>query len=119
MDLLKFALTSPSALVLLDYIEGVGDIILTVDASLKGWKRVLMQLVKGKQHLSRYKSGIWSAAENKYNATKRECQKILKALKKVRYWLYGMRFILKTDARVLVAQLNRSKTDLLGALVTQ
>ena len=77
-----------------------------------------MQLVKGKRHPSRYESRIWSAAEKKYDATKRECWGVLKALKKVRYWLYGVRFILETDARVLVAQLNRSGTDLPGALVT-
>jgi hypothetical protein len=28
---------------------------------------------------------------------------VLKALQKVRYWLYGVHFILETDANVLVA----------------
>ena len=119
MDLLKFALTSHPALVSLDYTERAGDIILAVDASLEGWGGVLMQLVKGKRHSSRYESGIWSSSEKKYDATKRECRGVLKALKKVRYWLYGVRFILETDARVLVAQLNQSGTDLPGALVTR
>ena len=73
MDLLKFALISLPVLVLLDYTEGAGDVILAVDASLEGWEEVLMQLVKGKRHPSRYESGIWSAAEKKYDATKREC----------------------------------------------
>ena len=118
IDLLKLALTSPPALVSLDYSKDAGEIILAVDASLEGWGGVLMQLVKGKRHPSRYESGIWSSAEKKYDATKRECRGVLKALKKVRYWLYGVRFVLKTDARVLVAQLNQSDTDLLGALVT-
>ena len=40
-------------------------------------------------------------------------------MKKVRYGLYGVRFVLETDANVLVIQLNRSGTDLPGALVTQ
>ena len=80
---------------------------------------MLMQLVKGKKHLCRYESGIWSSAEKKYDATKRECRGVLKALKKVRYWLYGVRFVLESDARVLVAQLNQSGTDLPGALVTR
>jgi len=44
---------------------------------------------------------------------------LLKALKKFRYWLYGVRFLVETDAKVLAAQLNRSATDLPGALVTQ
>ena len=79
---------------------------------------MLIQLVKGKKHLSRYESGIWSSVERKYDATKRECRGVLKALKKVRYWLYWVRFILETYANVLVAQFNRSGTDLPGALVT-
>ncbi len=78
-----------------------------------------MKFVKEKRHRTRYESGIWSCAEKKDDATKRECQGVLKALKKVRYWLYRIRFILETDASVLVAQLNRSGTDLLGALVTR
>ncbi len=119
MDLLKLALTTPPALVPFDYTEGAGDIILTVDASLEGWGGVLIQLVKRKKHPSRYESGIWSSVEKKYDATKRECRGVLKALKKVRYWLYWVRFILEINASVLVAKLNRSGTDLAGALVTR
>ena len=78
-----------------------------------------MQLVQGKRHPSRYESGIWSTAEKKYDAIKRECRGVLKALKKVRYWLYWVRFIQETDASVLVAKLNRSGTDLPRALVTR
>ena len=78
-----------------------------------------MKFAKRKRHRSRYESGIWSSAEKKYDATKRECRGVFKALKKVRYWLYRVRFILETDASVLVAQLNRSGTDLPGALVTR
>ena len=37
----------------------------------------------------------------------------------MRYWLYGTHFVLETDANVLVAQLNKAATDLLGALVTR
>lgn len=119
IDLLKLALTTLPALVFLDYSEGAGNIIFAVDASLEEWGRVLMQLVKGKKHPSQYESVIWSSAEKNYDATKRECRGVLKAFKKVRYWLYGVRFILETDARVLIAQLNQSGTDLPGALVTR
>ena len=48
---------------------------------------------------------------------KQEWHSILKALKKARYWLYKIRFILKTDANVLVTQLNQLGTDLSGAQV--
>ncbi len=73
MDLLKLALTTLLALVSLDYTEGAGDIILAVDASSEGWGGVLMQIVKGKKHPSRYESGVRSSTEKKYDATKREC----------------------------------------------
>lgn len=56
--------------------------------------------------------------EKKYVATKQNCQAVLKALKKVWYWLYGVRFVLKTDTRVLVVQLNQSVTNLFRAMVT-
>lgn len=85
MDLLKLSLITPPALVSLDYTGGAGDIILVVDASLEGWGGVLMQLVQGKRHPSRYESRIWSNVEKKYDATKREYRGVLKALKKVRY----------------------------------
>ena len=101
MDLLKFALTSPPALVLLNYTEGVVDIILAVNASLEGWGGVLMQLVKGKRHLSRYKSGIWSSAEKKYDATKRKCQGVLKALKKSKILAIRSKICLKNRCKSL------------------
>ena len=66
----------------------------------------------------RYESGIWSNAEENYDATKWEYRGRLKVLKKVWYWLYRMRFILETDANILVAQLNWSGMDVPGALVT-
>lgn len=102
-------------MVSLDYSKDASEIILAVDVSLKRWEGVLMQLVKGKKHPSRYKSGTWFSIEKKYNTTKQKCRRILKALKKVRYWLYKIRFVLETDARVLVAQLNQLDTDLSGA----
>ena len=119
MDLLKIALTSPPALKTIDYSELAGLIILAVDASLKGWGAVLMQIFDGKRHPIRYESGVWSEVEQRYDATKRECRGVLKALKKTRHWLYGVHFVLETDANVLVAQLNGACTDLPGALIVR
>ena len=118
MNALKTALTQAPALVRLDYSEGVGIIILTPDASLKGWGAVLMQIdAEGQRHPSRYESGLWSKAEMSYDVTKCECHAVLKALQKVWYWLYGVHFVLEMDANVLVTQLNQSATDLPGSLV--
>ena len=120
MDHIKLALTSAPALVKVDYSENKGEIILAVDASLTGWGAVLMQVdAEGRRHPSRYESGLWNPAEQQYDATKRECRGVLKALKKVRNYLYGIHFILETDAKVLVSQLNLAAADLPGALVTR
>ncbi len=73
MDLFDHALTNPPAFVSLDHLQQVGDIILEVDASLDKRRGVLMQLVKGKKHSSRYESRIWSDAEKRYNAAKGDC----------------------------------------------
>ena len=42
-----------------------------------------------------------------------------KSYSKIWYYLYGVRFVLKTNASVLMAQLNQSGTDLPIALVTR
>ena len=122
MEVLKEKLTSPPLLCKLHYDpeDGWGDIVLGVDASLTGWGGTLGQIDdKGKKRVSRFESGLWNHAEQQYDATKRECRGVLKCLQKLRFWLYGVHFILETDANTLVAQLNRAATDLPGALVTR
>jgi hypothetical protein len=64
MNILKTALTSAPTLVKIIYTDEAGEIILVVDASLKGWGAVLMQLdASRRRHLSRYESGLWNKAE--------------------------------------------------------
>ena len=59
MAALKHALTNVLALVKIQYTDKAREIILVVDASLKGWGAVLMQLdALRQQHLSRYESGL-------------------------------------------------------------
>jgi hypothetical protein len=77
-----------------------------------------MQLRDEKRHSIRYESEFWFETKQKYDVTKRECREVLKTLKKVRYYLYDCKFILKIDARVLIDQLNRSSTNLSSALIT-
>jgi RNase H-like domain found in reverse transcriptase len=120
MDTLKAALTTAPALMLIDYSEGAGKIFCGSDASLDGWGGHLSQEdSEGRRHLSRYESGIWSESERRYDAGKRECRALMKTLKKFRNYLYGMKFVVEVDAKTLVAQLNRSASDLPGALVTR
>jgi len=122
MSLLQEALTSAPLLCKLHYdpAEGWGMIVLAVDASLDGWGGTLGQFdPEGHKRVARYESGVWNEAEKRYDAGKRECRGVLKALQKTRFWLYGTHFILELDANTLVAQLNRAATDLPGALVTR
>lgn len=120
MEALRQALTTAPALMPINYEPGAGLIIVASDASGSGWGAVLMQEDElQRRHPSRYESGVWTAVERNYDAGKRECKGLLKALKKFRRYLYGISFVIELDAKTLVAQLNRSASDLPGALVTR
>ena len=72
-----------------------------------------------KNYSSRYKSDLWMMFESKYDITKRECCELLKTLKKVRFKLYEVRFIIEIDVNILIAQLNRSAANLSKILMTR
>jgi hypothetical protein len=118
-DMLKQAMTSAPILVTLDYSPGAGRITLRTDASGEGWGGILSQLINGKEHPSRYESGVWRGAELNYDATKAECLAVVKSLRRFRNYLYGVRFTLETDAKVLIYQLNDSFSSLPGASLTR
>jgi len=120
MEILKEALTTAPALVAISYEPGAGAIIAAFDASGRGWGAHLMQEDEQKRrHPARYESGLWSPSEMNYDAGKKECKALLKGLKKFRQYLYGVHFIVELDAKTLVAQLNRTASDLPGALLTR
>jgi hypothetical protein len=78
-----------------------------------------MILRNEKKHSMRYENDIWSNAKKKYDVTKKECREVFKILKKIHFYLYDVKFILKTNARVFVDQLNRFNTNLSNAFVTR
>jgi hypothetical protein len=121
MKTLQQAMVTAPVLIKIDYSPEAGEIVVGVDASLEGYGGYLGQrdIKTGKVRPARYESGVWSQAERKYDATKRECRGVLKILKKLQVWLIGCHFVLETDANVLVAQLNRAATDHPGALITR
>jgi hypothetical protein len=77
-----------------------------------------MILRNEKKHSMRYENEIWSNTKKKYDVIKKKCREIFKILKKIRFYLYDVKFILKINACVLVDQLNRFDTNLSDALVT-
>ena len=120
MNTLKIALTALPALCRISYNEGAREIVIGIDVSLLGWGATMGQKDKNKKlRVARYESGVWNKAKRNYNMTKRETQAVLKALCKLRFYLYSVHFILETDTKVLVDQMKRTATDLPGLLVTQ
>ena len=112
-------MTIASILKFLNYSFLTDEIILTIDFILKKCSVILFQInfETSKNHFSRYKSGLWTMSESRYNYIKRECRRFLKTLKKVRFWLYKVRFIIEIDVKILIAQLNRFVTNLFKVLI--
>ena len=117
-EAVKKALSSDPVVLPLNPMVTPYELIVAVDASKTGWGAVLMQVQRGRRHPARYESGMWSETEMNYDAGKREARAALCALKKFRSYLYGVHFLLEIDSKTLVAQLNRSATDLPGAVVS-
>jgi RNase H-like domain found in reverse transcriptase/Integrase zinc binding domain/Reverse transcriptase (RNA-dependent DNA polymerase) len=118
---LKGALMKAPVLVSLDFSDSALGIELGIDASTSvGWGAVLSQFRDdGKLHPARFESGIWSDAEKKYDALKLECRGLIKALKKLRFWLFGRFFTVTTDSQTLVWLLNQPPNDLPNAMMTR
>ena len=112
MNRFKFALISSFVFIIIDYFEEAKQITLIVDASLIDWDAILMQIKNDKKHSIRYENDIWSFVKRAYDVIKRKCQDIFKTLKKIRFWLYKVHFILETNAKMFVAQFNRFEIDL-------
>jgi transposase InsO family protein len=121
MNQLKSAITSAPILVRLDFGPSALPLVLNVDASTTiGWGAVLSQVQSdGRVKPSRFESGIWNSAELKYDALKLECRGLLKALKKLRFWLFGRHFQVETDSQTLVWLLNQPPNDLPNAMMTR
>ena len=84
IETLKLALTTAPALVKIYYRLDYRDIIVGVDASLKGQRCIMGQLdLKGQRRVACYKSGLQNKAERGYDATKQECHRVLKAFRRL------------------------------------
>ena len=119
MNILKLTLTIASALKSLNYSFLIEEIILTVNFSLKEWNAIWSQINSEirKNHSSRYESDLWTMSKFKYDVIKRKCRELLKALKKIRFWLYEVRFIIEINANILIAQFNCFATNLFKTLI--
>ncbi len=114
---MKIVFINFSIFIFIDYENDV--VILAINASLEDWNFFLMILRNEKKHSMYYKNKIWSNANKKYDVIKKECREILKILKKIRFYFYDVKFILKINTRVFINQLNRFDTNFFNALVTR
>ena len=119
MNLFKQTVIIISALIFLNYFKNAKNIVFAINKNLSNWNSVFMQYKNEKRHFFQYKNNIWFSVETKYDAIKRKCRNVLKTLKKIRYWLYDVHFVLKTNAEILMTQLNKLKIDLFDTLITK
>ena len=112
-------LTTASILRFLNYFFLIDEIILAVDFDLKKWSVILSQInfETGKNYSSRYESALWTMFESRYNIIKREYQRLLKTLKKVRFWLYKVQFIIEIDVNTFIVQFNRFTANFSEVLI--
>lgn len=103
METIKHALTTAPALTTPQFGPENGTLILADYAGGKAWGVFLMQEDKeGRYHRCRYESGLWSPVEKLYDTGKKEFKGVRNALKKMRFWLYGVRFMVVIDAKAMV-----------------
>ncbi|GFR30412.1 retrovirus-related Pol polyprotein from transposon 17.6 [Trichonephila clavata] len=100
---LKDALTSAP---ILAYPEAGKQFILDTDASHESIGAVLSQEVEGQEHVIAYFSKYLSRPERNYCVTRKELLAIVKAVEHFHPYLYGRRFLLRTDHASLTWLLN-------------
>jgi len=91
---LKRKLTEAPVLACPDFNE---KFVLQTDASDIGLGAVLTQKVQGEERVIAFASRRLIAAEENYSATEKECLAIIWAIRKLRCYLEGYRFVVITD----------------------
>ncbi|GFT17119.1 retrovirus-related Pol polyprotein from transposon 17.6 [Trichonephila clavipes] len=105
---LKDALTSAP---ILAYPEIGKQFILDTDASHESIGTVLSQEIDGQEHVIAYFSKCLSKPERNYCMTRKELLAIVKAVEHFHPYLYGRRFLLRTDHASLTWLLNFKNSE--------
>jgi len=91
---LKRALTSSPILSLL---REEGELVFDIDASNFGIRAVLSQKQDGVEKVISYFSRVLNRAERNYYVTRRELLSIIESIKAFHHYLYGRKFLVRTD----------------------
>ena len=85
--------------------------ILTTDASGSGAGAVLTQYQEGEEKVLGYAGTMFSTAQSKYSATERELAAIRFAVNHFKAYLYGRKFIVRTDHEPLIYLYQTKRFD--------
>jgi len=91
---LKLRLTSSP---ILSFPTEIGQFILDTDASNHGMGAVLSQVQDGKEKVIAYLNKVFDKSERNYCVTRRELLAIIVSLKSFHHYLYGRKFLIRTD----------------------
>jgi hypothetical protein len=86
---------------ILGYPDMNDPFVLDTDASGFGIGSVLSQVRNGKEHVIAYYSKTLGKAERNYCVTRRELLAIVESIKHFHHYLYGIRFLVRTDHAAL------------------
>lgn len=81
----------------LSFPTGHEEFILDTDASNHGIGAVLSQIQDGTERVIAYYSRVLNKAEKNYCVTRRELLAIVESLKSFHHYLYGRKFLIRTD----------------------
>ncbi|GFW93036.1 retrovirus-related Pol polyprotein from transposon 17.6 [Trichonephila clavipes] len=105
---LKEALTSSPILI---YPQPDKPFILDTDASTESVGAVLSQEIDGQERVVAYWSKCLSKPERNYCVTRKELLAIVKAIEHFHHYLYGQKFLLRTDHASLTWLMNFRNTE--------
>jgi len=91
---LKQALISSAVL---SFSTEEGEFILDIDASNHGLGTVLSQKQEGEEKIIAYFSRVLNKSERNYCVTRRELLAIVSSIKSFHHYLYGRKFLIRTD----------------------
>ncbi|XP_018014569.1 uncharacterized protein LOC108671526 [Hyalella azteca] len=108
---LKQILTNPPVLSFPDFSREAAPLIITVDASGVGAGAVLTQQQDGVERPLAYASTTFNQVEVNYSATERELAGLRWAVKTFRPFIYGRKYVIRTDHRALIYLNNMKSVD--------
>ena len=108
MDTMKTLLTTPP---ILGYPRTGDEFVLDTDASAVGLGAVLTQVQDGEERVIAYASRVLSQAERNYCTTRRELLAIVSFVKQFHHYLYGGRFLVRTDHSALYWLLRKKEPE--------